>query len=334
MLTAVARFLQFLAVERNASPHTVKSYREDLTALAEYLSQAHGGRPPAPGAITVSDLRGYVAALHESGYAKSSIARHLATLRSFFRFGQREGWTKTNTAKPLRNPRQGRSLPHFLSAEDLGRLFNAPPPDEPMGLRDRAILETMYSAGLRVSEVVGLDDGDLDFDAGLLRVRGKGRRERLAPVGTYATRALRRWLHVRRLAASFVVPALAGRSDSGRGSGQPAKAGTTNRPAEAGTTNRPGPTAPVFVNRFGRRLTTRSVGRMLEKYLKLSGLDSRTSPHSLRHSFATHLLDRGADIRSVQELLGHKSLVTTQIYTHVSSAAMRDTYRRAHPRAK
>ncbi len=300
MPTAVARFLQFLAVERNASPHTVKSYREDLAALTEYLSQTHGGRPPAPGEITVSDLRGYVAALHESGYAKASIARHLATLRSFFRFGQREGWTKTNTAKPLRNPRQGRSLPHFLSAEDLGRLFDAPPPDGPMGLRDRAILETTYSAGLRVSEVVGLDDGDLDFDAGLLRVRGKGRRERLAPVGSYATAALRRWLRIRQLHPRVKA----------------------------------GPTAPVFVNRFGRRLTTRSVARMLEKYLKVSGLDRRTSPHSLRHSFATHLLDRGADIRSVQELLGHKSLVTTQIYTHVSTTALKDAYRRAHPRAK
>ena len=135
------------------------------------------------------DLRGYVAALHESGYAKTTIARHLASLRSFFRFGQREGWAKTNPAKPLRNPRKGRSLPHFLSADDLGRLFDAPPADEPMGLRDRAILETMYSAGLRVSEVVGLDDGDLDFEAGVLRVRGKGRRERLAPVGSYAARA-------------------------------------------------------------------------------------------------------------------------------------------------
>ncbi len=155
MRTAIARFLQFLAVERNASPYTVKSYREDLTALADYLAEARGGSPPAPGDVTVLDLRGYVAALHESGYAKTTIARHLASLRSFFRFGQREGWAKTNPAKPLRNPRKGRSLPHFLSAEDLGRLFDAPPADEPMGLRDRAILETMYSAGLRVSEVVG-----------------------------------------------------------------------------------------------------------------------------------------------------------------------------------
>jgi integrase/recombinase XerC len=304
MRTAIARFLQFLAVERNASAYTVKSYREDLSALVDYLSEAHGGQLPAPGNVTVFDLRGYVAALHESGYAKTSIARHLASLRGFFRFGQREGWAETNPAKPLRNPRKGRTLPHFLSAEDLGRLFDAPPADTPMGLRDRAILETMYSAGLRVSEVVGLDDGDLDFDAAILRVRGKGRKERLAPVGSYATRALERWLHVRKLA-----------------------------PSEK-TVLTPFPSTPVFVNKYGRRLTTRSVGRMLEKYLKVAGLDRRTTPHSLRHSFATHLLDRGADIRSVQELLGHKSLVTTQIYTHVSTTALREVYERAHPRAK
>ncbi len=300
MQTAVARFLKFLAVERNASDYTVKSYREDLAALVQYLAESYKGKLPAPGDIAVADLRGYVATLHESGYAKASIARHLASLRSFFRFGQREGWAKTNPAKPLRNPRKGRSLPHFLSAEDIGRLFDAPPGDNALGLRDRAILETMYSAGLRVSEVVGLNDSDLDFEAGVLRVRGKGRRERLSPVGSYAMRALKHWLparglHVRAEAASDL---------------------------------------PVFVNRFGRRLTTRSVARMLEKYLRQTGLDRRTTPHSLRHSFATHLLDRGADIRSVQELLGHKSLVTTQIYTHVSTATLRKVYERAHPRAK
>lgn len=300
MRTAIARFLQFLAVERNASAYTVKSYREDLSALVDYLGETHGDRLPKPGEISVLDLRGYVAALHEAGYAKSSIARHLATLRTFFRFGQREGWAKTNPAKPLRTPRKGRTLPHFLSAEDLGRLFQAPSPDEPMGLRDRAILETMYSAGLRVSEVVGLDDADLDFDAEILRVRGKGRRERLAPVGSYALRAIQRWLGVRKL-------------------------NTGQKQTE---------TTPVFVNKFGRRLTTRSVARMLEKHLKRTGLDARTSPHSLRHSFATHLLDRGADIRSVQELLGHKSLTTTQIYTHVGTAALREVYERAHPRAR
>jgi len=157
----------------------------------------------------------------------------------------------------------------------------------------------MYSAGLRISELVGLDDGDVDFAGALVRVRGKGRRERLAPIGTYATRALKRWLKVRKLHPQHP----------------------------------PGPEAPVFVNKFGRRITTRSVARMLEKYLKLTGLDQRTTPHSLRHSFATHLLDGGADIRSVQELLGHKSLVTTQIYTHVSTSALREAYQKAHPRA-
>ena len=300
MQTAIDRFLQYLRVERNASDLTTKSYREDLTALADYLTEAHGGRCPEPGDIAMLELRGYLAALHEAGYASATIARRLASLRSFFRFGQREGWTKTNPAKPLRNPRKGRTLPHFLSAEDIGRLLQSPSSGKPQGMRDRAILETMYSAGLRVSEVVGLRDGDLDFAAGVVRVRGKGRRERLSPIGSYALTALRRWLRVRKLHA--------------------------REPA--------GAEAPVFVNRFGHRLTTRSVARMLEKYLRITGLDRRTTPHSLRHSFATHLLDRGADIRSVQELLGHKSLVTTQIYTHVSTAALRAVYEKAHPRAK
>ena len=199
MRTAIARFLQYLTVERNASAYTIKSYREDLAALADYLTEACGGNVPRPEAITVLELRGYVAALHEAGYAKTSIARRLASLRSFFKFGQREGWTKTNPAKPLRNPRKGRSLPHFLSAEDIGRLLSAPPANTAMGLRDRAILETMYSAGLRVSETVGLNRGDLDFDDGILRVRGKGRKERLAPIGSYAAAALQKWLAKARL---------------------------------------------------------------------------------------------------------------------------------------
>ena len=300
MHTAIARFLHYLGVERNASDLTVKSYREDLVALARYLTEARDGRPPQPGEITVLELRGYVAALHEAGYAPTTIARRLASLRSFFRFGQREGWVDNNPAKPLRNPRKPRSLPHVLSGADVARLLQTPPADHPLGLRDRAILETMYSAGLRISEVVGLDHGDLDFEAEVVRVRGKGRKERLAPIGSYAMRALRQWLRTR-------VP-------------------SPREPA--------GPESPVFVNRFGRRLTTRSVARMLEKYLRQAALDRRTTPHSLRHSFATHLLDRGADIRSVQELLGHKSLVTTQIYTHVSTAALRAAYERAHPRAK
>jgi integrase/recombinase XerC len=299
MRTHIGGFLQYLRVERGASVHTLKSYREDLFALVEYLAD-DTGQCPAPGSITIGELRGFVAALHEAGYAKSSIARRLASVRSFFRFGQREGWAKTNPAKALRNPRKSQKLPHWLSTDEVGQLLTAPPGNEPASLRDRAILETLYSAGVRVSELVNLSDGDVDFAAGIVRIRGKGKRERLAPIGSHAIRALQAWLRRRELSS---------REKQGR-------------------------EAPVFTNRFGTRLTTRSVARMLEKYLKLTGLDTRTSPHTLRHSFATHLLDRGADIRSVQELLGHKSLVTTQIYTHVSTSNLKAAYEKAHPRAR
>ncbi len=306
MHSAIAQFLRFLSVERNAAALTIKSYREDLTSLADYLKQAYG-RDPAPAEITPLDLRGYVSALHEAGYAKTSVARRLASLRTFYKFAQREGLAASNPAKPLRNPRRDRNLPHFLSSDELGKLLDAPPAATPLGLRDRAILETMYSAGLRVSEVVGINDADLDLAEGLVRIRGKGRRERLAPIGTFAAKALARWLKIRKSS-----PTLTRRASEGSSAAS----------------------VPIFTNRFGNRLTTRSVARLLLKHLKLTGLDLRTTPHTLRHSFATHLLDRGADVRSVQELLGHKSLVTTQIYTHVSTAGLRAAYEKAHPRAR
>lgn len=299
MKSAISRFLRYLDVERNASEHTIKSYREDLFSLVEYLSLDEK-RAPRPGDVTPLDLRGYISALHEAGYARSTISRRLASLRSFYRYAQREGLADHNPAKPLRNPRRERKLPHFLSTDEIARLLAAPNNREALGLRDRAILETTYSAGLRVSELVAMNDDDLDFSGGLARIRGKGRVERLAPLGSFAIRALQRWFRKRTLA--------------------------TDQRGDQGT--------PVFVNRFGRRLSSRSVARMLEKYLKVTGLDTRTTPHTLRHSFATHLVDRGADIRSVQELLGHKSLITTQIYTHLSTANLRATYEKAHPRAK
>ena len=299
MQRTIDRFLRYLKVERNSSDLTIKSYREDLTLLIEYFTESLG-RVPAPSTITPQHLRTYVAALHDAGYAKSSVARRLASLRSFFKFAQREGVCDSNPAKPLRNPRRDRKLPHFLTSREIGKLLTAPPLDDPMGHRDRAIFETLYSAGLRVSELVGMNLDDLDLEGGLVRVRGKGKRERLAPLGSHAVKALRSWLRKRTLAK-----------------GQPKRAGS-----------------PIFLNKFGTRLSTRSVARMLEKYLKITGLDLRTSPHTLRHSFATHLLDRGADIRSVQELLGHKSLVTTQIYTHVSTAGLKKAYEQAHPRAR
>ena len=300
MRSGIAQFLRYLATERNASDLTIKAYREDLFGLIDWLETTRG-KTPRPDSLSPQDLRAFQAALQEAGYARTTIARKLASLRSFYRFAIRQGIATENPAKPLRNPRQQRKLPLVLSTAEIGRLLSAPPANETAGLRDRAILETMYSAGLRVSELVGLRDGDLDESEQIIRVRGKGRKERISPLGSYAIKAIKRYRRKR-----------------------------TRHPK----TDALGRQAPVFVNRFGRILTTRSVGRMLEKHIAAAGLDSRISPHSLRHSFATHLLDRGADIRSVQELLGHKSLATTQIYTHVSTANLRQVYERAHPRAR
>ncbi len=299
MEQTITRFLTYLQVERNCSELTIKSYREDLELLRGYLLDSQG-HLPRPEDITPIDLRQYVAAMHEAGYAKSSVARRLASLRSFFKFAQREGKCDSNPAKPLRNPRRERKLPHYLTNHEVGILLSAPPTSDPMGYRDRAILETMYSAGLRVSELVGINLDDLDLEDGLVRIRGKGKKERLAQLGSFAVKAIHQWMKRREPAAKL-----------------PPKIGS-----------------PLFLNRFGTRITTRSIARMLDKYLKITGLDIRTSPHTLRHSFATHLLDRGADIRSVQELLGHKSLVTTQIYTHVSTQGLRQVYEQAHPRAR
>ncbi|MGQ0636103.1 MAG: tyrosine recombinase XerC [Planctomycetaceae bacterium] len=298
MHSAVHAFLNYLRIERNCSPLTIKSYQEDLESLFEYFRERVGAIP-APTETTVAMLRGYVTYLHECQYARSTMARRLACLRSLFRFCCREGYAQTNPAKALRTPRAGRRLPHFLSTEQAAKLLEAPPANTPAGLRDRAILETLYSAGLRVAELASLNIDNWDQDAGVLRVVGKGRKERFAPIGRYAALALARWLEVRE----------------------------------------PDPQAPaaqqgaIFLNQRGRRLTTRSVGRLLEKYIRETGLDKLTTPHTLRHSFATHLLDGGADLRSVQELLGHKSLTTTQIYTHVSTQRLRATYDQAHPHA-
>ncbi len=299
MNSAIAQFLRYLVNERNASELTIKSYREDLFAFVEWL-QANHGHIPKPDSLSPQDLRAFQAALQQADYARTSIARKLAALRSFYKFAMREGIASSNPAKPLRNPRRQRTLPHVLTDDEVGRLLLAPPANKVDGLRDRAILETVYSAGLRVSELVGIQDGDIDRDDQIIRVRGKGRKERICPLGSFAIKAIDQYAAQR----------------------------TRSEKAEA-----LGRTAPVFVNRFGNGLTTRSIGRMLEKHLAAADLDARTSPHTLRHSFATHLLDRGADIRSVQELLGHKSLATTQIYTHVSAASLRQVYERAHPRA-
>ncbi len=299
MKEALAEFLRHLALERNASAHTIKSYREDLTQAIDFFA-GRGTRDPAR--LTHRDLRAFTVWLHEQSYARATIARRLAALRSWFRFLCRQGTLTANPAEGLRGPRQDKKLPTFLNEAALSRLVTSPDAGTPLGLRDRAILESLYSGGLRVSELTGLDLADLDLAEGVATVRGKGKKERLAFFGRPALDALRAWLAVREH-----VPA-----------GAPAR----QRPAA------------VFLNKNGGRLTARSVGRLLEKYLAQAGLDPAASPHTLRHSFATHLLDRGADIRSVQELLGHRSLTTTQVYTHVTTQRLKDSYDKAHPRAK
>jgi integrase/recombinase XerC len=289
----LAEFLTHLGLEKNASDKTVKSYREDLTqALAfarDRLKQSH----VAPTDWNTRLLRAFVAWLHEQGYARATIARRLAAVRSFGKFLCRQGVLKENPAKGLRGPRPEKKLPHFLTLDDVRKLLAAPPDGDWAGRRDRAMLETLYSSGIRVSELVGLNLLDADLAEGVVTVRGKGKKERLALLGPETVAAINRWLPDRS-----------------------ALLAKTRRETDA-----------VFLNKGGTRLTVRSVGRLLAKHLRTAGLDPRTSPHTLRHSFATHMLDAGADIRGVQELLGHKSLATTQVYTHVTTRRLQDSYR-------
>lgn len=299
MEEALAEFLRHMGLEKNSSAHTVKSYREDLNQALEFFRTRLPGRPLEPALLTTRLLRSYLAWLNEQGYAKTTIARRISSVRSFCRFMCRQGTLTANPADTLRGPRQDKKLPHFLSEAEITRLLETPPAETPAGLRDRAILETLYSGGLRVSELTGLDVDDLDLHASMVTVRGKGKRERLAMLGKASKKALQAWLEVR----------------------------------DAIVEKKRKPMPAVFLNKLGTRLTSRSVGRLLENYLAQAGLDPRTSPHTLRHSFATHLLDRGADIRCVQELLGHQNLNTTQIYTHVTTNRLRDSYHKAHPRA-
>lgn len=350
----IRRFLTYLEVERNYSALTIKSYREDLEAWLIYEKELHSGTCPRPDRINAPELRGYILAMHEADYARSTISRRLASLRGFYRFGEREGWATSNPTSALVNPRTRRSLPFVLSKEEVVRLLDAPDLNDPLGVRDRAILETIYSAGLRVSECVGLCFKDILGDEGLLRVRGKGRKERLAFLGLYAREALWRYL---REARQFLEDQKSLKKTSQRASfrktqpkrelqrfltenfveGEPEFPPTTLeelRNPQCREQWEKFLEDPLFLNRDGGPLSTRSVARKLDGYLEKTGLNERVSPHTLRHCFATHLLDSGGDIRSIQELLGHKNIVTTQIYTHVSTEKLREVYDLAHPRGR
>ncbi len=283
----IDKFINYLKVERNASGHTINNYTIDLDSFSLFLA----GKDISQ--VNHLVLRRFLAEMRSKSYAKRTIARKLASLRSFFKFLYREGYIKSNPVTAISSPRLDKKLPKFLDVNKVVQLILKPDTNTNAGLRDRAILETLYSTGIRVSELVGLDSGDIDYISGVIKVFGKGSKERMVPIGDEALNAIRRYNK---------------------------KKDKKDKDA-------------VFLNNRAGRLTDRSVRRILDKYVRQCAIEEKISPHSLRHSFATHLLDRGADLRSVQELLGHMNLSTTQIYTHVTMDRLKSVYDKSHPRA-
>jgi integrase/recombinase XerC len=309
----VKSFLDFLKFERHFSDYTIKSYGADLFQFGQFITGQIGKLPSAqlikdPTNETIDaqlikteplTVREFLAYLYGHNYTKSTTARKLATLRSFFKFMIRRGHVSLNPLSTIRTPKQEKRLPKCLDLEQIQKLLDAPGEADILCIRDKAMLEVLYSTGIRVSELVDLTFADLDLQEGVLRVRGKGRKERLTPVGSQAIRALQRYFDRRQ---------------------------SENQPFDQAK-------GKVFLNKHGQSLSTRSVRRKLDKYLRIAGMDPGISPHTLRHSFATHLLNNGADLRSVQELLGHQSLSTTQIYTHLTTKRLQEAYDSAHPRS-
>jgi len=329
-LPIIDDFLTYLLDERHFSPYTAKCYGVDLRQFVEFLSEergeevnhateaacwtaaSNGQRPDIVGSIgtttitstiiqvNVGRIRGFLAHLSESNFSPATMARKIATLRSFHKWLETRNVIENNPMTLIRTPKQAKRLPKAISVEDVEKLLSAPDTSTLLGARDRAMLETLYSTGIRVSELVGINIGDIDEAGQALVVRGKGRKERIVPLGSHAIAATGHCLSMRRT--------------------------TTGNPLD--------PAGPLFVNKQGTRISTRSIRRKVSKYLEEVSLDPSISPHTLRHSFATHLLDNGADLRAVQELLGHQSLSTTQVYTHLTTQRMRDAYDHAHPRAE
>ena len=309
----VRQFLEYLKLEKHFSDYTVKSYGADLIQFGQFLAGEIGQSHATPStaeasargidqkltqceAITVREFLSY---LYGQNYTKSTTARKLATLRSFYKFTIRRGLVTSSPLTQIRTPKQEKRLPKCLDLEQVQKLMDAPGDGDLLSARDKAMLEVLYSSGIRVSELVELDMADIDLQEGVLRVKGKGRKDRLTPIGSQAIAAVQRYFEMR-----MQEPKLQSKV-----------------------------TGRVFLNKHGESLSTRSVRRKLDKYLVTAGLDPGISPHTLRHSFATHLLNNGADLRSVQELLGHQSLSTTQVYTHLTTSRMKQVYDEAHPRA-
>ncbi|MFC1509498.1 tyrosine recombinase XerC [Candidatus Omnitrophota bacterium] len=286
----IQKFIAYLQIEKNASQHTIINYQIDLKEFNLSIKEKTLEK------ITHIDVRLFLARMKERRLSKRSVARKMAALRSFFKFLSREEYIKSNPAAGLQTPKLEKRLPLFLDKASIVKLVESPDSSDIYGLRDKAILETLYSSGLRVSELVGLNKENIDFISGVLKVYGKGKKERLAPIGEKALRVIRDYLEKLDIT------------------------GIKEKKA-------------VFLNKSKKRMSDRAVRRVVEKYIRKTSLNEKISPHSLRHSFATHLLDKGADLRSVQELLGHANLSTTQIYTHVTTERLKSIYDKVHPRA-
>ncbi|MDD5107934.1 MAG: tyrosine recombinase XerC [Candidatus Omnitrophica bacterium] len=285
----IEKFVRYLEIEKNYSAHTIINYKLDLQGFNKFIAGTDLEK------IDYLMLRKYLAVLKEKNLGLRTVGRRLSSLRSFFRFLCREGYIKTNPMLMLSSPKLDKHLPSFMTEEEVYKLIESAHSrnkDDLLGLRDRAILESFYSSGLRISELVGLNLEDIDFISGILKIRGKGKKERIVPMGETALLAIRKYLDKRKKQ-----------------------------------------TDAIFLNNNSRRITTRGVRFVLEKYLKAAGTKPGVSAHTFRHSFATHLLNRGADLRTVQELLGHANLSTTQIYTHLTTERLKNVYDKAHPHA-
>jgi len=298
MYRYIDKFITYLKVERESSPYTIVNYSVDLKDFNKFLNPKSDDKAEGQGEFEISKidyllLRKYLAYIKTKGYSKRTVARKLASLRSFFRFLYKEGYIKVNPITSLSTPKLDKKLPIFLDEKEAVKLVEAPRGRDPGSLRDKAVLETLYSTGIRVGELVGMNVENIDFISGVVKVCGKGKKERLAPIGDKALRSIRGYLDKRK------------------------------RNSKA-----------VFLNKSGARITDRGIRRIVGKYIHIASLRENVSPHTLRHSFATHLLNKGADLRSVQELLGHANLSTTQIYTHVTTERLKSVYEKAHPRAK
>lgn len=294
LATYIERFLKHLHIERNVSEHTLRAYKKDLNDFSKFCNLS-------PEQIDIIDIRGFVSELMNQKKSKTTISRKLATIRSFFKYLYEEGVTKINPAKFVSTPKTKKHLPNFLSVDDAFNLVQSPQGIGMLSVRDRSILEMLYSSGLRVSEIVGLNVEDVNIKEGLIKVKGKGRKERIVPIGKKALDALKLYFVERRL---FKKKKAISDSDTA-----------------------------LFLNRKGKRLTDRQVRRIVVKYARQVGIDGQIGPHVLRHTFATHLLTGGADLRVIQELLGHSSLSTTQKYTHLDIGHLIDVYDKAHPLA-